>query len=69
MNTRSKFLFYGGNDYQDEGGLMTHIAEDILPDFLGGTCAVCRATFKAQFLLTHNHHYFCCSLKFLAFAL
>jgi hypothetical protein len=40
MNTRSKFLFYGGNDYQDEGGLMAHIAEETLPEFLGGTCTV-----------------------------
>ncbi|XP_059470785.1 SEC14-like protein 1 isoform X2 [Neocloeon triangulifer] len=39
VNTRSKFLFYGGNDYQDEGGLMTHIPEEILPNFLGGTCS------------------------------
>lgn len=40
VNTRSKFLFYGGNDYQDEGGLMAHITEEALPEFLGGTCTV-----------------------------
>ncbi|CAB3374888.1 Hypothetical predicted protein [Cloeon dipterum] len=39
VNTRSKFLFYGGNDYQAEGGLMAHISQEILPDFLGGTCS------------------------------
>uniref|UniRef100_A0A1B6BXY7 CRAL-TRIO domain-containing protein n=1 Tax=Clastoptera arizonana TaxID=38151 RepID=A0A1B6BXY7_9HEMI len=36
--TRSKFLFYGGNDYQDAGGLTDYIPEQYVPDFLGGTC-------------------------------
>ncbi|PSN52190.1 SEC14-like protein 1 [Blattella germanica] len=37
-NTRSKFLFYGGNDYQANGGLVDYIPEEYLPDFLGGPC-------------------------------
>lgn len=39
--TRTKFLFYGGNDYQAPGGLSEFIAVDDLPDFLGGSCKVC----------------------------
>lgn len=40
-NTRSKFLFYGGNDYlHSPGGLVDYIPENYLPDFLGGTCKV-----------------------------
>ncbi|KAL0272927.1 UNVERIFIED_CONTAM: hypothetical protein PYX00_005734 [Menopon gallinae] len=35
-NTRTKFLFYGGNDYMSSGGLIDYISSDILPDFLGG---------------------------------
>ncbi|GLH14610.1 uncharacterized protein GBIM_18966 [Gryllus bimaculatus] len=37
-NTRSKFFFYGGNDYQGPGGLVDYIPEDFVPDFLGGPC-------------------------------
>lgn len=37
-NTRSKFLFYGGNDYQGPGGLVDYIPGEYVPDFLGGTC-------------------------------
>ncbi|XP_018905018.1 SEC14-like protein 1 isoform X2 [Bemisia tabaci] len=36
--TRSKFLFYGGNDYQAAGGLVDYIDEEFIPDFLGGPC-------------------------------
>lgn len=36
--TRSKFLFYGGNDYQDEGGLIDYMPKEFIPDFLGGEC-------------------------------
>ena len=39
-NTRSKFLFYGGNDYQGSGGLVDYIPQDFVPDFLGGPCRV-----------------------------
>lgn len=39
--TRSKFLFYGGNDYQGPGGLTHYIPEEYIPDFLGGQCKVC----------------------------
>lgn len=38
-NTRSKFLFYGGNDYNlSPGGLLDYIPENNVPDFLGGPC-------------------------------
>ncbi|GFG33633.1 hypothetical protein Cfor_03387, partial [Coptotermes formosanus] len=37
-NTRSKFLFYGGNDYQANGGLVEYIPQEFVPDFLGGPC-------------------------------
>ncbi|XP_069684497.1 SEC14-like protein 1 isoform X1 [Periplaneta americana] len=37
-NTRSKFLFYGGNDYQASGGLVDYIPQEFVPDFLGGSC-------------------------------
>jgi len=37
-NTRQKFLFYGGNDYQDEGGLIDYMPKEFIPDFLGGEC-------------------------------
>ncbi|KAF4524801.1 hypothetical protein B566_EDAN010176 [Ephemera danica] len=42
VTTRSKFLFYGGNDCLAEGGLDQHIHQSVLPDFLGGTsrCSV-----------------------------
>ncbi|XP_065203554.1 SEC14-like protein 1 [Planococcus citri] len=36
--TRTKFLLYGGNDYQEEGGLADYIDPSIVPDFLGGPC-------------------------------
>lgn len=39
-NTRSKFLFYGGNDYQASGGLVDYIPQEFVPDFLGGSCQV-----------------------------
>jgi hypothetical protein len=39
-NTRTKFLFYGGNDYQASGGLVDYIPEEFIPDFLGGPCKV-----------------------------
>jgi hypothetical protein len=39
-NTRSKFLFYGGNDYQANGGLVEYIPQEFIPDFLGGPCRV-----------------------------
>ncbi|KAL4712074.1 hypothetical protein ACJJTC_005310 [Scirpophaga incertulas] len=37
-NTRSKFLFYGGKDYLQPGGLLDYIPSDLIPDFLGGPC-------------------------------
>ncbi|XP_041978967.1 protein real-time isoform X2 [Aricia agestis] len=37
-NTRSKFLFYGGKDYLQPGGLLDYIDKDLIPDFLGGPC-------------------------------
>ncbi|CAH2244599.1 jg11714 [Pararge aegeria aegeria] len=37
-NTRSKFLFYGGKDYLQQGGLLDYIPKDLIPDFLGGPC-------------------------------
>ncbi|XP_071547892.1 SEC14-like protein 1 isoform X2 [Panulirus ornatus] len=37
-NTRSKFLFYGGNDYQGAGGLVDYMPKENIPDFLGGEC-------------------------------
>ncbi|KAK7085916.1 hypothetical protein SK128_015886, partial [Halocaridina rubra] len=37
-NTRSKFLFYGGNDYQGTGGLIDFMPKEHIPDFLGGDC-------------------------------
>jgi len=46
--TRTKFLFYGGNDYQASGGLFEFISVDNLPDFLGGTCKV-RCFLNCQF--------------------
>ncbi|XP_050420014.1 SEC14-like protein 1 [Adelges cooleyi] len=36
--TRTKFLFYGGNDYQASGGLGEFISPDNMPDFMGGNC-------------------------------
>ena len=35
-NSRGKFLFYGGNDYQGPGGLVDYIDQDIIPNWLGG---------------------------------
>lgn len=43
--TRTKFLFYGGNDYQASGGLSEFIAVDVMPDFLGGSCKVSSFSF------------------------
>lgn len=39
-NTRQKFMFYGGNDFQDPGGLRDFIDEKYIPEFLGGPCYV-----------------------------
>lgn len=39
-NTKSKFLLFGGNDYQEEGGLVDYIPQESVPDFLGGPCKV-----------------------------
>ncbi|XP_065898386.1 SEC14-like protein 5 isoform X2 [Dysidea avara] len=37
-NTRKKIIVYGGNDYQDTGGLRDYITPECIPDFLGGSC-------------------------------
>lgn len=37
-NTKGKFLLFGGNDYQEEGGLVDYIPEEYVPEFLGGPC-------------------------------
>ncbi|GFS29543.1 SEC14-like protein 1 [Nephila pilipes] len=34
--TRSKFIFYAGNNYQGSGGLIDFVDKKYLPDFLGG---------------------------------
>ena len=34
--SRGKFLFYGGNDYQGQGGLVDYISQENIPDWLGG---------------------------------
>ena len=34
--SRGKFLFYGGNDYQGQGGLVDYISQEHIPDWLGG---------------------------------
>lgn len=40
-NTRSKFLFYGGqNCLHPDVGLERYIPPEIIPDFLGGPCEV-----------------------------
>lgn len=41
-NTRQKFVFFCGTDYQEQsaGGLNEYIDPDILPDFLGGSSEV-----------------------------
>ena len=39
-NTRQKFMFYGGNDYQGPNGLAEFVEERYIPDFLGGDCIV-----------------------------
>ncbi|MPC32077.1 SEC14-like protein 1 [Portunus trituberculatus] len=36
--TRSKFLFYGGNDYQGPGGLIDYMPKENIPHILGGEC-------------------------------
>ncbi len=36
--SREKFLFYGGNDYQESGGLVDYIDTDHIPEWLGGPC-------------------------------
>ena len=37
-HTRSKFLFYGGNDYKGPGGLIDYMPVENIPRFLGGKC-------------------------------
>ncbi|XP_076654861.1 real-time isoform X1 [Halictus rubicundus] len=39
-NTRKKFIFYCGTNYQEEGpgSLTEYISSEIIPDFLGGSC-------------------------------
>lgn len=37
-NTRSKFSFYGGNDYKESNCLEDLMEKDYIPDFLGGKC-------------------------------
>lgn len=37
-NTRKKIIVYGGNDYQDNGGLKEYIPSEFIPDFLSGPC-------------------------------
>lgn len=41
-NTRKKFIFYCGTDYQEqgEGGLSDYIEPEFIPDFLGGSSEV-----------------------------
>lgn len=40
-NTQTKFIFYAGNDLiQQFRSLTEYISEDVIPDFLGGTCKV-----------------------------
>lgn len=39
-NTRRKFMIYGGNNYQAQGGLVEFIDKEYIPDFLGGQCPV-----------------------------
>lgn len=34
--SRGKFLLYGGNDYQAQGGLTDYICPEFIPDWLGG---------------------------------
>lgn len=34
--SREKFLFYGGNGYQESGGLVDYIPTENIPDWLGG---------------------------------
>lgn len=51
--TRQKFLLYGNNDYLGPGGLVDHISEKYIPDFLGGPCQVsgcccCRRLFSSS---------------------
>ncbi|KAL0102728.1 hypothetical protein PUN28_018200 [Cardiocondyla obscurior] len=36
-NTRKKFIFYCGTDYQEQGGLSEYINQEFIPDFLGGS--------------------------------
>lgn len=41
-NTRNKFIFYCGSDYQEQndGGLTDYIDAEYIPDFLGGPSEV-----------------------------
>jgi len=41
-NTRKKFIFYCGTDYQEQGpgGLNEYINQEFIPDFLGGSSEV-----------------------------
>lgn len=48
-NTRTKFMIFGGNDYQGPEGITEFINKKYVPDFLGGDCFVSLITF---FLVT-----------------
>lgn len=37
-NTRTKFMIFGGNDYQGPEGITEFIDKKYIPDFLGGDC-------------------------------
>lgn len=50
---RSKFLFYGGNDYQGPGGLVDYMPKENIPDFLGGECKV-----RQIFYFCYYCHYY-----------
>ena len=39
-NTRTKFMIFGGNDYQGPEGITEFIDKKYIPDFLGGDCFV-----------------------------
>lgn len=41
-NTRTKFMIFGGNDYQGPEGITEFIDKKYIPDFLGGDCFGCK---------------------------
>ncbi|XP_014770135.1 SEC14-like protein 5 isoform X1 [Octopus bimaculoides] len=41
-NTRTKFMIFGGNDYQGPEGITEFINKKYVPDFLGGDCFGCK---------------------------